>query len=465
MRFEGALASRPRLCQTTRIPQVRASIETSAETPSGGNPAAGAAPVQSEPLAEPLAGGLGAFRALHHRNFQLFFGGQFVSLIGTWMQSVAQGWLVLKLTNSALMLGVVSFAGYLPVLLVTLFAGVVVDHADRRRLIVTTQVLLMLSAFILAALTWAGVVRVEYVVILAAVNGLVTAFDMPARQTFVVEMVGREDLPSAIALNSMIFNGARVVGPAVAGVLISVIGIAGCFFLNGLSYIAVIWSLLEMELMARELPRIGSAMFTRLREGFDYIWHHRASFYLLLLIALNAGFGMQYSVLIPVFARDVLHGGARAYGFLLAAQGVGALLGGLVLASCTTPRAFRQNLIFGLFGSAAGILVFGFSSRMWLSLLAQMVIGAGLLNHTATSNTMLQMFVSDELRGRVMSMYTLSFIGLAPIGSLEVGYIGERISPQIAVAVSAVAALACGVILLARLSVIAAAQAGREQAA
>jgi MFS family permease len=439
---------------------VSASIETSAETPSGGNPVADAS-VQIEPLAERL----GAFRALRHRNFRLFFGGQFVSLIGTWMQSVAQGWLVLKLTNSALMLGVVSFAGYLPVLLVTLFAGVIVDHADRRRLIVTTQVLLMLSAFILTALTWAGVVRVEYVIILAAINGLVTAFDMPARQTFVVEMVGREDLPNAIALNSMIFNGARVVGPAVAGVLISVIGIAGCFFLNGLSYIAVIWSLLEMELVARELPRIGSAMFTRLREGFDYIWHHRASFYLLLLIAINAGFGMQYSVLIPVFARDVLHGGPRAYGFLLAAQGVGALLGAYVLASCRTPRGLRQNLIFGLFGSAAGIFIFGFSSLMWLSLLAQMLIGAGLLNYMATSNTMLQLFVSDELRGRVMSMYTLSFIGLAPIGSLEVGFIGERVSPQIAVAASAVAALVCGVILLARLSVIAEAQAARDRAA
>ncbi|MFZ1119979.1 MAG: MFS transporter [Candidatus Binataceae bacterium] len=441
-----------------------ASIETSAETSPGGNPAA-ATPVQSEGLAEPLAERLGAFRALRHRNFRLFFGGQFVSLIGTWMQSVAQGWLVLKLTNSALMLGVVSFAGYLPVLLVTLFAGVIVDHADRRRLIVTTQVLLMLSAFILAALTWAGVVRVEYVIILAAINGLVTAFDMPARQTFVVEMVGREDLPNAIALNSMIFNGARVVGPAVAGVLISVIGIAGCFFLNGLSYIAVIWSLLEMELVARELPRIGSAMFTRLREGFDYIWHHRASFYLLLLIAINAGFGMQYSVLIPVFARDVLHGGPRAYGFLLAAQGLGALLGAYVLASSRTPRGLRQNLIFGLFGSAAGIFVFGFSSVMWLSLLAQMLIGAGLLNYMATSNTMLQLFVSDELRGRVMSMYTLSFIGLAPIGSLEVGFIGERVSPQIAVAASAVAALVCGIILLARLSVIAEAQAARDRAA
>jgi MFS family permease len=308
------------------------------------------------------------------------------------------------------------------------------------------------------------VVRVEHVVILAAVNGLVTAFDMPARQTFVVEMVGREDLPNAIALNSMVFNGARVVGPAVAGVLISVIGIAGCFFINGLSYIAVIVCLLEMELVARELPRIGSAMFLRLREGFDYIWHHRASFYLLLLIALNAGFGMQYSVLIPVFARDVLHGGPRAYGFLLAAQGVGALLGAFVLASSRTPRGLRQNLIFGLWGSAAGIFVFGFSSWMWLSLLSQMLIGAGLLNYMAASNTMLQLFVSDELRGRVMSMYTLSFIGLAPIGSLEVGFIGERVSPQAAVAVSAVAALVCGIILVARLSVIAEAQAARDRA-
>ena len=396
---------------------------------------------------------------MRHRNFRLFFGGQFTSLIGTWMQSVAQGWLVLKLTNSSLMLGVVSFAGYLPVLVVTLFAGVVVDHVDRRRLIVTTQALLMLSAFVLASLTWAGVVRVEHVAALAAFNGLVTAFDMPGRQAFVVEMVGREDLPNAIALNSMIFNGARVIGPAVAGMLISFIGISGCFFINGLSYLAVIWSLIEMDLVAREAIRFGSEMMIRLREGFDYIRRHRASFYLLALIAINAGFGMQYSVLIPVFARDVLHGGARAYGFLLAAQGLGALLGGVVLAARRTPQAFRQNLTVGLFSAALGILVFGFSPWMWLSLVAQMVIGAGLINHTATTNTMLQLFVSDELRGRVMSMYTLSFIGLAPIGSLEVGYVGEILSPQIAVATAAVAALACGIILVTRLGVIAEAQA------
>ncbi len=440
-----------------------ASIETSADTPAIDDRGAGAEGAAA--AAAPLGRRLGAFRALRHRNFRLFFGGQFTSLIGTWMQSVAQGWLVLRLTNSALMLGIVSFAGYLPVLLVTLFAGVIVDHADRRKLIVATQALLMVSAFILAALTWTGIVKVEHVIALAALNGLVTAFDMPARQAFVVEMVGREDLPNAIALNSMIFNGARVVGPAVAGVLISAIGLAGCFFLNALSYVAVIWSLLAMHIVARAVPPMGGAMFTRLGEGLAYVRRHRATFYLLLLIAINAGFGMQYSVLIPVFARDVLHGGPRAYGFLLAVQGVGALAGALVLASSRTPRGLRLNLIFGLFDSAVGIFVFVLSSAMWLSLLAQMLIGAGLLNHTATSNTMLQLFVSDELRGRVMSMYTLSFIGLAPLGSLEVGFVGERANPQTAVALSAAAALVCGLILMARLGVIADAQESRERAA
>lgn len=372
---------------------------------------------------------------------------------------------MLKLTNSALMLGFVSFATYMPILAVTLFAGVIVDHVDRRRLIITTQVLLMLSAFILAALTWTGVVRVEYVAILAAFNGLVTAFDMPGRQTFVVEMVGREDLPNAIALNSVIFNGARVLGPAIAGLLIGLIGTAGCFFLNGVSYLAVIWSLWEMKLPVRRATPMAGNMMARLREGLGYVRRHRASFYLLLLIAINAGFGMQYAVLIPIFASDVLHGVARTYGFLMAAQGAGALVGSLVLARCATPRALRINLLVGLFSAAAGIFVFSFSPWIWLSMVAQMVIGAGLINQTATSNTMLQVFVSDELRGRVMSMYTLSFIGMAPIGSLEVGYVGEIASPRIAVAIAGLATLVCAIILAARLGVIAEAQAAVNEPA
>jgi MFS family permease len=375
------------------------------------------------------------------------------------MQSVAQAWLVLKLTNSSMALGLVAFAGYMPIVLVGLFAGVVVDHVDRRRLIIAAQVLLMMSAFVLSALTWAGVVRVEYVIILAALNGLVSSFDMPGRQAFVVDMVGREDLPNAIAMNSMIFNGARMVGPAIAGVLIAIIGVAGCFFVNGVSYLAVIWGLFEMDIPRRARRHFGSAMMHQVRQGLSYVWAHRPSFYLLLLVAINSGFGMQYTVLIPMFARDLLHAGARGYGFLMAAQGVGAVAAAIVMNSRSDePRVLRQHLVFGIFCTAIAIGVFGVSQWMALSLVAQMLIGAGLMNHMVTTNTMLQLFVKDELRGRVMSIYTLSFIGTAPLGSLEVGFVGEHLSPRVAVVICAIFSLICGFILLTRLKLFAEAQ-------
>ena len=400
---------------------------------------------------------------MRHRNFRLYFGGQLVSLIGTWMQSVAQAWLVLKLTNSPLMLGVVSFAAYLPIVLVALFAGVVVDHVDRRRLILVAQILLMCSAFVLSALTWAGVVKVEYVIILAALNGLVSSFDMPGRQAFVVEMVGRDDLPNAIAMSSMIFNGARMVGPAVAGLSIAVIGVAGCFFLNGLSFLAVIWSLLQMDLPRRERRQFGAEMMRQVRMGLNYVWHHRPTFWLLALVAINSGFAIQFTVLIPLFARDLLHSGARGYGFLMAAQGLGAVASAIVMnMRSNAPRTLRQNLVFGLFCMAAAIATFGMSYWMWLSLLAQVFIGVGLMNHMVTTNTMLQLFVSDELRGRVMSIYTLSFIGSAPLGSLMVGFVGEHLSPRVAVVGCACFSLLCAIILLTRLPLIARAQADRE---
>jgi MFS family permease len=403
---------------------------------------------------------IAAFRAMRHRNFRLFFGGQLVSLIGTWMQMVAQSWLVLRLTNSSMMLGVVSFASYVPILIVALFAGVVVDKVDRRRLILMAQTLQMASAFVLAGLTWLGVVRVEHVIILAAFNGLVSSFDMPARQAFVVEMVGLEDLPNAIALNSMIFNGARTIGPAVAGVLIAVAGTATCFFLNGVSFLAVIWSLLAMTLARRAVPSDGSAMLERVRQGLNYVWRHSPSFTLLVLVAINSGFGVQYTVLIPVFARDILHGGARGYGFLMAAQGVGAVFGAMSLASRSgTARALRQNLSAGLFCTAAATVMFGLSSSMVLSMAAQMLIGAGIINYMAATNTLLQLFVSDELRGRVMSIYTLSFIGLAPLGALGVGFVGEHLSPEIAVVICGVISLGCAGLLALRLPMIAGAQA------
>ena len=417
------------------------------------------------PAQDSWSGRLTAFRALRHRNFRLFFIGQLISLIGTWMQMVAQSWLVLKLTNSSLMLGVVSFASFMPIVLVALFAGVVVDHVDRRRLIIGAQTLLMISAFVLAGLTWAGAVKVEYVIALAALNGFVSSFDMPGRQAFVVEMVGREDLPNAISLNSMIFNGARMIGPAIAGMSLAVIGIAGCFLLNGVSYLAVIWSLLEMRLPRRERREFGATMMRQVRLGLVYVWRHRPTYWLLVLVALNMGIGMQYSVLIPVFARDLLHVGAHGYGFLMAAQGLGAVISAIVMnMRSTAPKTLRQNLVFGIFCMAIATAGFGVSTWMSLSLLAQLFIGVGLMNHMVTTNTLLQMFVSDELRGRVMSIYTLSFIGTAPIGSLAVGYIGEHYSPRTAVLFCAAFSLMCGFILLTKLKLIAQAQEAIEEA-
>ena len=301
---------------------------------------------------------------------------------------VAQAWLVatgLKLTNSSMMLGIVAFAGFLPILLVSLFAGAMVDHVDRRRLIIVAQTLLMISAFVLAGLTWTGAVRVEHVIILAALNGLVSSFDMPARQTFVVEMVGREDLPNAIAMNSMIFNGARMVGPAIAGLSIAAIGVAGCFFLNGVSFLAVIWSLFLMDVPRRASGGIGPAMFRKIREGLSYVWLHRPTLWLLIVVAINSGFAMQYTVLIPVFARDILHSGARGYGFLMAAQGLGAVAGAIIMnMRSSAPKTLRQNLVFGVFCTAIAVAAFGVSRWMALSLLAQVFIGVGLMNHMVT---------------------------------------------------------------------------------
>jgi MFS family permease len=423
-----------------------------------------ASPDISESVEQPAvssSGGLGAFRALRHRNFRLFFFGQLTSLIGTWMQIVAQGWLVLRLSNSSFKLGLVAFSSYVPLLLVTVFAGVVVDHVDRRRLIVITQTCLMCSAFVLAALTWSGFVRVEHIIMLAAFNGLVNAFDLPGRQTFLVEMVGgsREDLPNAIALNSMTFNGARSIGPAIAGLVLMLVSEAGCFFLNGVSYLAVIWSLLEMDLPPRQSQSFGLTMFKRVREGFAYAWHHPATFNLLVAVALIMGLGMQYSVLVPVFARNILHGQARLYGFLMAAQGVGAVCGAVVLSSRSHgPARIRQHLVAGACVLGSAIVMFGASRWIGLSVAAQMLVGAGMINYVASTNTLIQLFVSDELRGRVMSLYTMSLMGLAPLGSLEVGFVGQHLSPELAVVVAGLIALVSAVYLVSRLKVLAAAK-------
>jgi len=389
-----------------------------------------------------------AFRALRHRNYRLYFFGQLTSLAGTWMQSAAQAWLVLKLTNSSMMLGVVSFAQFTPILLVGLFAGVVIDRIDRRRMLIATQTLLMLSAFILAALTFTGLVRVEHVILLAAFNGTVGSFDMPGRQSFVVEMVGYDDLANAIALNSMMFNGARMLGPAAAGLLIAWLGTGTCFFLNGLSFLAVIWSLWQMNIEPRAIEVGGARMLAQLREGLAYVWRHRAILSQMLLAAVTNGFGYQYLVLVPIFARNVLHGDAQAYGFLVAIQGLGSVLGAATLASRVTTRGIRNNLIAGLFISAAGIVTFGMSPWLPLSLIAQLVIGAGLTNFRASNNTLVQLFVSDELRGRVMSTYQLASVGIVPFGALAVGFMGHSLGPQHTVVICGAVTIMSGIVLV-----------------
>ena len=414
-----------------------------------------AAPPEAAAPAPPAAtfanapsGNAGAFRALRHRNYRLYFFGQLTSLAGTWMQSAAQAWLVLKLTNSSMMLGVVSFAQFLPILLVGLFAGVVIDRIDRRRMLIGTQTLLMLSAFILAALTFTGVVRVEYVIALAAFNGTVGSFDMPGRQSFVVEMVGYDDLANAIALNSMMFNGARMIGPAIAGLLIAWLGTATCFFLNGVSFLAVIWSLWQMRIAPREISFSEARVLAQLREGLAYVWRHRPIFWQMVLAAVSNGFGYQYLVLVPIFAQNVLHGGASTYGFLVAIQGLGSVLGAATLARRVTSTGIRNNLIVGLFASGVGIVVFGFSPWLWLSLAMQMLIGAGLTNFRASNNTLVQLFVDNDLRGRVMSTYQLAAVGMMPFGALAVGFMGHKLGPQDTVGICGTVIVVAGVVLM-----------------
>ena len=396
----------------------------------------------------------GAFRALRHRNYRLYFIGQLTSLAGTWMQSAAQAWLVLGLTNSSLMLGVVSFAQFFPILLVGLFAGVAVDRIDRRRMLLGTQTLLMLSAFTLAGLTWSGSVRVWQVIALAAFNGTVSSFDMPGRQSFVVEMVGYKDLANAIALNSMMFNSARMLGPAAAGILIAWLGTGTCFFLNGMSFLAVIWSLYLMVVPARTIAATDAAMFKQLREGLEYVWRHRQIFQQMALAAVSNGFGYQYLVLVPLFARNVLHGSAGAYGALVAIQGLGSAIGAATLASRVTTSGIRTHLITGLLISAIGIVTFGLSPWISLSLAAQLIVGAGLTNFRASNNTLVQLFVSDDLRGRVMSTYQLAAMGMTPIGALVVGYLGTALGPRKAVLICGAITLMCGVTLLTSLKAV-----------
>lgn len=386
------------------------------------------------------------FRALRSRNYRLFFGGQSISLIGTWMTRVATGWLVYRLTGSAVLLGTVSFAGQVPAFFLGPIAGVLVDRWDRHRTLVVTQTISMLQSFALAALAGAGIITIWEIVALALVQGIVNAFDMPARQAFVLQMVDRrEDLSNAIALNSSMVNAARLIGPALAGIIIAAAGEAWCFFGDGVSYMAVIASLLLMNIPAGEARRVRAAVRHEFLIGWRYVSQSVPIRSILLLLALISFAGMPYTVLMPMIASAVLHGGPNTLGFLMAATGLGALAGAVTLAARRTVLGLGRRIVVcsGLFG--ASLIAFGFSDREWLSLLILPVVGFAMMQHMASSNTILQTIVEDEKRGRVMSFYSMAFQGMAPFGSLAGGALAARFGARDTLILSGIVCLAgCG---------------------
>jgi MFS family permease len=367
-------------------------------------------------------------RALRHRNYRLFFGGQGTSLVGTWITRIATSWLVYRLTGSELLLGLVGFAGQIPTLILAPFAGVLVDRWDKHRILVVTQVLSMLQSLALAVLAIPGIITVTHIVALQLCQGIINAFDTPARQSFLVEMIeDRADLPNAIALNSTMVNLSRILGPSIGGVLIALVGEGWCFMVDAVSYIAVIWSLQAMRVERMERVEAGTSLLEEMREGFAYVSGFPPARTILLLLALVATMGMPYTVLMPAIAKLVLHGGPHTLGILMTASGCGALLGALYLASRHTVRGLWRVIALAATAFGAGLVIFALSRSLLLSLIILPVVGGGMMVAMASTNTILQTIVEQRLRGRVMAFYAMAFLGTAPIGSLIAGVVADRI--------------------------------------
>ena len=379
-------------------------------------------------------------RALKHRNFQLFFSGQLISVTGTWMQTVAQSWLVYQLTGSSLLLGSVGFASQIPVFLMAPVGGMVADRVNRHRVVIATQVASMVLALVLAALTLTHTVKVWHIFVLAALLGVVNAFDIPARQSFLVDMVGRDDLMNAIALNSSMFNGARVVGPAIAGILVAKIGEGWCFFVNGVSYIAVIIGLMLMKVDCPTRSTSDSPL-DDIVEGFRWVSHTGPIRALLLLLGVVSLVGMPYTVLMPLFADRILHGGARGLGILMGFTGIGALLGALTLAVRTGVKGLGRLVSICCAGFGISLIAFAFSRHFWLSAALLIPVGFFIMLQMACSNTLIQAMVPDALRGRVMALYSMMFMGMAPFGALLGGAMADRLSAPITVATGGLASI------------------------
>ncbi len=382
-------------------------------------------------------------RALRHPNFQLFVVGQSLSLVGTWITRVATSWLVFRLTGSEFLLGLVAFAGQIPLLVLAPFGGVAGDRWDRRRILVVTQVLSAVQSLVLAVLAFTGLVTVGYIIVLQLVQGLINAFDTPARQAFVAEMVDDPaDLPNAIALNSSMFNATRIVGPTVAGLLVAAVGEAWCFLLDAVSYVAVIVSLLMMRFAQPAVRRLETHIVDEIRTGLDYIMTFAPVRALLVQVALVSIMGMPYTVLMPVIAVRVLHGGPHTLGILMTASGAGALLGTLYLASRHSVLGLGKVIVGATLMLAAGLIAFSFSRSLLLSTVLLPFVGGGLILQSAAANTILQTVVDKRLRGRVMAFYTMAVLGTQPVGSLLAGALANKIGTQETIFLGAMVCLA-----------------------
>jgi MFS family permease len=388
-------------------------------------------------------------RSLRHRNFQLFFGGQLISLIGTWMDTIAESWLVYRLTGSSLLLGTVAFASQIPVFLLSPIGGMAADRWNRRKVVIATQTASMFLAFALAYLTLSGKVRVWQVIVLAALMGVVNAFDIPARQAFLVDMVGREDLMNAIALNSSMFNGARIIGPSIAGILVASIGEGWCFFSNAVSYIAVITGLLMMNVKDHRAGEHRVSPLEHIAEGFRFVSHTAPIRLILLLLGLVSFVAMPYSVLMPVFAAQILHGNARTLGVLMGATGVGALSGALTMASRETVRGLGRWVWRACAAFGTSLILFSISRWYLLSVLLLVPVGYSMMVQMSSSNTLIQAMVPDRLRGRTMAVYSMMFMGMAPLGALFAGAMADRIGAPWTLAIGGVGAI-IGAVFFAR---------------
>ena len=389
----------------------------------------------------------GTFSAMRHRNFQLYFGGQLISNIGTWMQIIAQAWVVYQIGHSAWVLGLVAFASAVPVLLISPWAGVVVDRMPRRTLLMMTQSGAMILAFVMAALTFTNVIQEWQVIVLAALLGVVNAFDAPARQAFVSEIVTREDLPNAIAMNSMMFNSARVIGPAVAGLALVAVGAAWCFTINGISFLAVLVSLWLMNLPERWVTQTASP-WNQLKSGLRYTASRREILNLILISLVFSVFGISYSTILPAFVENTLHLGAAAYGWINTATGLGAVTGAFLL-MYGAGRGRRGKLLVATNIAFPFVLIaFAFTSTLPVALLLAFGLGVGFMMQFTTINTLLQTRVEDDYRGRVMGLYTITFFGFAPFGNLLMGYLGQQMGLGIAMAIFAVCSLLLSTLIL-----------------